>query len=115
MSEYKYFTSVEGHLTPRFSTLHLPTIQFIGATRSGNRIAWDAEKVVPIPVAEFNKFRREFTDAVNSGSLIEVDKTTYDAYLAKLKKADEAFEAAKQKDVAESAKDEPEKAKPSKK
>jgi hypothetical protein len=102
-SKFHYFSSVEGHLVPRYATFQQSVTQFIGATRRGKEVTWNTNEVVAIHDTEFNRYRREFRKAIADEALTVRSKADYDEWLAVLKEQDDAFVEA-EKRAAEEAK-----------
>ena len=92
--KYRYFSSVEGHLVPR----HGAPQQYIGARYepSGKKtarsllgpsgqgsfiIVWDTKRVERIPVEECVKYGREYSRALEAGSLKERKVKDYDSHI----------------------------------
>jgi ribosomal protein L16 Arg81 hydroxylase len=88
-TDFRFFSSVEGHLVPRFATFQAPTTQYIGATRTGKNIVWNPEQVVPISKAECQRYRRELNQAVAAKALTERNVKDYLAWLEEEGKVDE--------------------------
>ncbi len=93
-SEFRYFSSVQGRVVPRYGT-----DTFIGVKRTSSGWGWDEERVVAIPAAECSRFGREYQNAVRLRALKVRTREDYDAYLKKVaeqeKERAQAAEAAK--------------------
>lgn len=109
MNEFVYVKPVSGHLVPRYSTLRSSSTTYIGARRDGKAIEWDTDAVVAIPLAEWNRYGREYRRALSEGSLMPADKAAYETWLKKREEESEASakklaeEVAKEKAAAEPA------------
>jgi len=93
MQQFKYFSSVEGHIVTRFISLRSPVAQYIGAKRIGKKITWNTKEVVAIPLQEFTKYRREFRRALRDGSLKERTEAEFKVWQAERTKEDEEAKA----------------------
>jgi hypothetical protein len=93
--EFEYFSCIKGHVVPRYGT---PS--YIGVTRVPSGWEWDEEKIVPIPVTECNKFRREYLNAVRRGELKKRTAKDHDAYLKSLE-PEKPVEKKKSKEASE--------------
>ena len=96
--EYRYFSSVEGHIVPRYGAMG----QYIGAklVPSGEKSEyrsllgpsglgsfswdWDTDKVIRIALNDCVKYGREYSRALASGSIIERKERDYDNYMKSL-------------------------------
>lgn len=63
-----FVSSVEGNPVARYGTKVL-----IGAQRSGSKVTYQPKIIIPIPVAEFRRYHREYTRAIANGSLKQHD------------------------------------------
>lgn len=90
-----YLSAVKGHLVPRFSTLTSPAGRTnIGVKRDEKgAVVYDERAVVCIPIAEFNRHRKEYHRAIDDGALKKRTREDFDAYRAEVDKADAEAEA----------------------
>lgn len=86
-SPYGLFVSpVSGQLVRRYGTPgHIGTTVVPGTEPSFNE-----EEVVPIPVAEANRYRREYQIAIDTGALIEKKLEDFEAWKKKRSDQDRA-------------------------
>ena len=94
-----YVSSVSGKLVARHGASSAGLQVYIGAERTPGKpdeVIWHTEEIIPIPLAEYERFRREYDRHLNATppNLKRHDKAAYDAYLAQLA-AREAAAAAK--------------------
>ena len=66
MTNFRHFSSVEGHVVPRWGT-----DTFIGVTRAPGGWKWNTGKMVKIPADECRRYLREYNRALKDGSLKE--------------------------------------------
>ena len=59
-----FVSSVDGCPVARFGTKVL-----IGAVRQGSSVTYNTKTIVPIPLAEARRYRREYERAIGNGSL----------------------------------------------
>lgn len=96
ITEFEYFSCVKGHVVQRYGT---PA--YIGVTRVPGGWEWDEEKVVPIPVSECAKYRREYLGAVRRGDLKKRTAKDHEAYLKSLEPAEPVEKKKSKKEASE--------------
>ncbi len=76
--QYRYFSSVKGHVVQRYGTgVH------VGVVRAAGGWEWDEDEVVAIPETECCKYEREYQNAVRHKALQKRSQDDYDAYVRK--------------------------------
>lgn len=80
--KFKYFSPGADRAVSRYGTGTL-----IGGIRTPDGFVVNPEAVVAMPVAEFNRYRREYLAAVKCGDLYERDEAQYTEWVAKRKAA----------------------------
>lgn len=103
--KFIYVSSVEGKLVTRYGSLEVGRVQYIGASFDGvSKVTWDTKAVTAIPESEWNKFQREYKQAVANKELTLRTEEDFAAYRKKReadeKKAADAAKAAEAKAAA---------------
>lgn len=80
MSEFVYVKPVQGRLVPRYATLRSSTTTYIGASRDGKKLVWTEGAIVRIPRAEWTRYLKEYTRAINEGSLQKATEADFNAW-----------------------------------
>jgi hypothetical protein len=92
--KFEYYSSVEGHVVPRYGT-----DVYIGAKRVPGGWDWNTDAVVPIPEREYTLYGREYARGVKEGGIIKRTEADYKKYI-------KAKESANKKNSAEASKSE---------
>lgn len=82
-----FVSSNEGHAVSRFgSAIGGRHGELIGATRDPSDptcVTWDTDAIVPLTVAEYARYRREYERAIRHGALRRRTEAEYAAYLTR--------------------------------
>ncbi len=80
--EMRYFSSVKGRAVPRHGS-----DAFIGCRKvKGKGFEWDTDKVVAVPLSDFQRYGRDYSNNLRRGDLEERSKKDYDADQERIEK-----------------------------